>query len=255
MSATIDLNADLGEGFGSWRMGADSDLLDVVTSANVACGFHAGDPKIMDRTVALCVEKRVAIGAHPGYFDLRGFGRRTLAADPTEVETDVLYQVGALAAFASSRGTTLTHVKPHGALYNDAVNDPERSGAIARAIARAGAHLVFVGLASSSVMRRAAEAAGLRFAAEAFADRRYLKDGTLSPRSRPGSVLADPDAIARQALSIARDKVVVSDEGWPVSLDADTLCLHGDTPGAVESARRVREVLEGAGIGLRALAR
>ncbi|HWX23845.1 MAG TPA: 5-oxoprolinase subunit PxpA, partial [Vicinamibacteria bacterium] len=186
--ATIDLNADLGEGFGAYGMGQDEELLGFVTSANVACGFHAGDPQIMDRTVALCVQKGIALGAHPGYADLRGFGRREIHADPREVETDVLYQVGALAAFAASRGTSLTHVKPHGALYNQAVSDAALARSIARGIARAGRHLVFVGLASSAVMRQAAEEEGLRFAAEAFADRRYREDGTLRPRSLPDSV-------------------------------------------------------------------
>jgi UPF0271 protein len=252
VGATIDLNADLGESFGVYRMGADAELLDVVTSANVACGFHGGDPRIMDETVALCVERGVAIGAHPGYPDLRGFGRREMQRDPGEVEQDVLYQVGALEAFARSRGARLTHVKPHGALYNQAARDATLSRAIARGIARAGSHLIFVGLASSAVMRGAAEEAGLRFGAEAFADRRYRPDGTLVPRSEPKAIIHDPEEAARQAVGLARGSVTAGD-GSLVRLEAETICLHGDTPEAVAHARAVRRALEQAGFALQPL--
>jgi UPF0271 protein len=208
----------------------------------------------MDRTVALAAKLGVAVGAHPGHADLRGFGRRPILADPAEVETDVLYQVGALQAFARAHGVAVRHVKPHGALYNQASVDGALAAAIARGVARAGSELVLVGLAGSAAMRRAALEAGLRFAAEAFADRRYLQDGTLQPRRVPGSVITQPEAAAAQALRIARDGVVVAVDGSEVPLQAETLCIHGDTPGAVESARAVRRALEQAGIRIAALA-
>jgi len=250
----IDLNADVGEGFGAWTMGQDADLLALVTSVNVACGFHAGDPLVMDRTVAAAARAGVALGAHPGYPDLRGFGRRPMSASPEEVETDVLYQVGALLGFARAHGARLVHVKPHGALYNQAALDEELARAVARGTARAGRHLILVGLAGSAAMRRAAEAEGLRFAAEAFADRAYDDDGTLRSRRLPGAVITDAEAAARQAVSIARDGRVRSAEGADVRVEADTLCLHGDTPGAVANARAVGQALRAAGIALKPLA-
>jgi UPF0271 protein len=250
----IDLNADMGEGFGVYPLGRDAELLAIVTSANVACGFHAGDPGVMDRTVARAVEAGVAVGAHPGFPDLRGFGRRRIEADPADVERDVLYQVGALQAFARAHGTQVVHVKPHGALYNQAAEDAVLARAVARAVVRAGRELVFVGLASTDVMRGAAAAEGLRFAAEAFADRRYERDGSLQSRRVPGSVITDPEVAAAQAVRIARDGVVVATDGTEVRLRADTLCLHGDNPEAVANARAVRQALEGAGVEVRALA-
>jgi UPF0271 protein len=250
----IDLNADMGEAFGVYPLGRDAELLAVVTSANVACGFHAGDPTVMDRTVALAVEAGVAVGAHPGFPDLRGFGRRRIDADPADVERDVLYQVGALQAFARAHGTRVVHVKPHGALYNQAAEEEALAQAVARGVARAGRELALVGLATTGVMRRTAEAEGLRFAAEAFADRRYERDGTLQSRRVPGSVSDDPAAAADQAVRIARDGVVVAVDGTEVRLRADTLCLHGDNPAAVANARAVRQALERAGVEVRALA-
>jgi UPF0271 protein len=252
--ATIDLNADVGESFGAWSMGADEALVGCVTSVNIACGFHAGDPRVMDRTLGLAARAGLAIGAHPGHFDLRGFGRRAIAAEPEEVEADVLYQVGALAAFARAHGTRLTHVKPHGALYNQAAVDESLARAIARGVARAGRELFLVGLASSPVMRRAAEAEGLRFAAEAFADRRYNPDGTLQSRRLRGAVIEEPQAAAEQALRIAQRGSVVASDGSEVGLAAETLCLHGDNPHALENARAVRRALQAAGVELRPLA-
>jgi UPF0271 protein len=251
----IDLNADVGEGFGPWTMGADEQLLPFVSSINVACGFHGGDPRIMDRTVALAVRTGVALGAHPGYWDLRGFGRRALPADPDEIECDVIYQVGALAAFARAHGTELTHVKPHGALYNQAARDEGLARAVARGVARTSAGLRFVGLSSSDVMRRAARAEGLPFAAEAFVDRRYLTDGSLAPRTTDGAVIVDPALAAAQAVSIVKNRRATSAEGEAVPIEADTLCLHGDNPRAVDIAWAVRQALEGAGITIRALSR
>jgi 5-oxoprolinase (ATP-hydrolysing) subunit A len=246
----IDLNADMGEGFGAWTMGADEELLGYVTSANVACGFHAGDPSVIDRTVGLALRAGVAVGAHPSHFDVRGFGRREIQTTQAEVERDVLYQVGALQAFARSHGGALTHVKPHGALYNQAARDEVLARAIARGAARVDARLVFVGLASSAPMRRAAEAEGLRFAAEAFVDRAYSADGHLVPRSLAGSVYGDPERAAAQALEIARDRAVTAANGSRIALEADTLCLHGDNPHAVAIARAVRRALEGAGVAI-----
>jgi 5-oxoprolinase (ATP-hydrolysing) subunit A len=249
----IDLNADLGEGFGAWRMGDDEGLLRVVTSANVACGFHAGDPSVIDRTVQLAVRAGVAVGAHPSHFDLRGFGRRTMTVDPAEVEADVLYQVGAVAAFARAHGGRLTHVKPHGALYNQSATDEALATAVARGVARFDPGLLLVGLASSATMRRAAVSQGLRFAGEAFADRRYEADGTLVSRSAKDAVLADPGEAAAQAVRIAQGGDVLARGGGAVALRAETLCVHGDTPGALALALAVRAALEGAGIAVRAL--
>jgi UPF0271 protein len=255
MSARIDLNADVGEGFGAWSMGADEALFEHVTSANVACGFHAGDPSVIDRTVASAVRAGVAVGAHPGYFDLRGFGRREMRVPAAEVEADVVYQVGALMAFARWHGAPLSHVKPHGALYNQAADDGELAQAIARGVARVDRALVLVGLAGSLAMREAAAAAGLRFAAEAFVDRAYDARGRLVPRSRPGAVIGDPAAAAAAALRLARDRTVVAIDGRELAVEADTLCLHGDNPRALDVARAVREALSGAGLSVQALAR
>jgi len=250
----IDLNADVGESFGAFQTGADEALLAHVSSVNVACGFHAGDPSVIDRTVAAAVRAGVAVGAHPGYFDLRGFGRREMRLPAREVEADVVYQVGALQAFARAHGAPLSHVKPHGALYNQAADDLELAAAIARGIARVARELVFVGLAGSSAMRQAAAAAGLRFASEAFVDRAYDARGRLVPRSEPGAVVSDPEPAARAALRLARDRLVVASDGRELAVEADTLCLHGDNPRAPEVARAVREALERAGVSVRALA-
>jgi UPF0271 protein len=251
--ARIDLNADVGESFGAYAIGADAELFALVTSANVACGFHAGDPGVMDRTVGLAVRAGVAVGAHPGHLDLRGFGRRAIAAEPVEIERDVLYQVGALTAFARAHGAKLTHVKPHGALYNQAATDDAVARAVARGVARADRGLVLVGLCTTTAMRRAAEAEGLRFAGEAFADRRYHADGTLQPRHVAGSVITDPAQAAAQALRIAREGVVDVPGGATVRLCAQTLCVHGDNPSALQNARAVRRALDDAGIEVAAL--
>jgi len=253
-SPRIDLNADLGEAFGAWDMGADAEILPFVTSINVACGFHAGDPRVIERTIAAARRAGVAVGAHPGHLDLRGFGRRTIVVEPGEIEADVVYQVGAVSAFAREGGGRLVHVKPHGALYNQAARDESLARAIARGVARVDPRLILVGLASSEPMRRAAEAAGLRYAAEAFCDRAYNKDGTLRSRSERGSVIADTAAAAAQAVGIVRDGVIAT-EGAQVPVRVDTLCLHGDTPQAAEIARAVRAALEAAGVAVRPLDR
>ena len=252
--ARIDINCDMGESFGVYDIGADEDaLLALVSSANVACGFHAGDPRIIDRTVARAVHHRVAVGAHPSHCDLRGFGRREVKASPEEVETDILYQVGAVLAFARAHGAPLVHVKPHGALYNQAVNDAPLAQAIASGVRRVGRELIFVGLASSKAMRVAAEAEGLRYAGEAFADRVYNPDGTLQSRKIEGSVITDPAKAARQAVEIASEGRVTAHDGTRVPLDAETLCLHGDNPTALANARAVRKALEERGIEVKGL--
>lgn len=251
----MDLNCDMGEGFGAYQVGADEALMPLVSSANIACGFHAGDPRVLDRTVALAATHHVAVGAHPGYQDLRGFGRRPMQATPDEVEVDILYQLGAIEAFARAHRVVLVHVKPHGALYNQAAVDPYLACAITRAIARFNRDLIFVGLAGSNPMREAAEAEGIRFAAEAFADRVYNPDGTLQSRRVEGSVITDPEKAARQALSIAKDAVVFAYNGAKVPIHAETLCLHGDNPAAVENAWAVREALSGAAIEVAPLRR
>ena len=234
-------------------MGADELLLAWVSSVNVACGFHAGDPRVMDRTVEHAARAGVAVGAHPGHFDLRGFGRRAIPADPEEIERDVLYQVGALLAFTRAHNVPLVHVKPHGALYNQAAADERVARAVARGVARAGSSLVLVGLATTAVMRQAAGAEGLRFAAEAFADRRYARDGTLVPRGRPRALIEEPAEAGAQALRIARDGVVEAEDGSEIALRADTICLHGDHPRAAENARATRHLLEAAGVVVGAL--
>ncbi len=250
----IDLNCDIGESFGIYQMGADEALMPLISSANIACGFHAGDPETLDRTIALASKNGVAVGAHPGYLDLRGFGRRPIQASPKEVEADVLYQVGAVAGFTRAHGVELVHVKPHGALYNQAVNDAELARAIAHGVARFSRELIFIGLATSTTMREAAEAAGLRYAGEAFADRVYNADGTLQSRRIEGSVITDPTKAAAQAVAIARDRKVTSHDGGEVALHAETLCVHGDNPSAIQNAQAVRQALADAGVEVRSLA-
>ena len=244
----MDLNADLGESFGRWTLGDDERLVVHITSANLACGFHAGDFRVMESTVALCRRAGVAVGAQPGYPDLVNFGRRPLPFDAGEVESLVRYQIGALEAFCRAHGVKMQHVKPHGALYNQAAADPLLADAIARATAKFSGELTLYGLASSEPMAAAAAEMGLRFVPEAFADRRYLADGSLQPRSEPGSLITDPVDAAAQAVSIAVDGRVTAADGTSVELRAESICCHGDTPGAVEIAAAVRAALEGGGV-------
>jgi UPF0271 protein len=246
----IDLNCDMGEGFGRWSLGDDEALLGVVTSANVACGLHAGDPQTMRATLRLARERGVAVGAHPAYPDLQGFGRRAMALSPAEVRDCVLYQLGALAAFARAEGVPLRHVKPHGALYNVAARDPATAEAIAQAVAEFDRALVLVGLAGSLLVD-AGRALGLAVAEEAFADRAYEPDGSLRDRRLPGALLPSHEAAVAQALSIARHGAARAYSGETVRLRADTLCIHGDTPGAPAFARAVRAALEAAGVAVR----
>ena len=244
----MDLNADLGESFGSWTLGDDEGLVAHISSANVACGFHAGDFRVMEASVRLCASVGVAVGAQPGYPDLLGFGRRPMHFAPDEVTSMVRYQVGALEAFCRAAGVELRHVKPHGALYNQAAVDPELAAAIARATAGFSRDLVLFGLASSEPMASAAADAGLRFVPEAFADRRYMPDGSLQSRSEPGSLITDADAAAQQAARIASEDTVTAVDGSEVTLRAESICCHGDTPGAVAIAAAVRAALEASGV-------
>jgi UPF0271 protein len=237
----IDLNADVGEGMD------DAALLPLLSSANVACGMHAGSPAIMDRTVALALSLGVRVGAHPGYPDRENFGRTDLRLPDDEVRALVLYQVAALDAFVRAHGGALSHVKAHGALYNRAARDPHLARAVVEGVRAYRADLILVGLAGS-LQLEAARSAGLRAAGEAFADRRYLPDGSLVPRSQPGAVLHDPREAAEQALRIVRDGQAIAADGSQVRIDAQTLCLHGDTEGAPLIARAVRERLEAAGV-------
>ena len=248
----IDLNGDVGESFGAYEIGHDASLIPVLTSANVACGFHAGDPGVMRATVALAREHGTAIGAHPGFPDLAGFGRREMQATAREVEDFVAYQIGALAGIAAAQGIRLTHVKPHGALYNMAARDVVLADAIARATASVDRSLMLFGLPGSQSLD-AARRHGLRAVSEAFADRAYRGDGSLVPRSEPGAVIDDADAVVERTVSIARDRVVIAADGTRVALDVETICVHGDTPGAAVLAARIRQVLRDAGIQIKAV--
>ncbi|HEY2917119.1 MAG TPA: 5-oxoprolinase subunit PxpA [Candidatus Limnocylindrales bacterium] len=250
----MDLNADVGESFGPWAMGQDAELIPLLSSANVACGFHAGDPATIERTVRLAARAGVAVGAHPGYPDLAGFGRRELAMPASELEASILYQVAAVAGFARDAGVELRHVKAHGALYNTAARDRGVAATVARAVRRCSPELVLYGLAGSCLIDAGREA-GLAVAAEAFPDRAYEPDGSLRSRSLPDAVLTDSAAVAQRAVAMARDGAVVASDGTRIELHADTLCLHGDTPGAVEHARALRAAFAEAGIDIRPIAR
>lgn len=241
----IDLNCDLGESFGQYRLGDDAAMLEIVTSANIACGLHAGDPPVMRETVTLAARRGVAIGAHPGYPDLQGFGRRAMDLQPAELETFLIYQLGALAGFTQAAGAHLTHVKPHGALYNQAVADREIAAAIARAVASFDPTLIVVTLPEAA-LRVAARGNGLRVALEGFADRAYLADGTLAPRQRPGAVIHDPELATARAVRMITQGEVETIEGTVIPLRVNTLCVHGDTPGAAILAAQLRHALEAA---------
>ena len=247
----IDLNSDVGESFGAYRLGADAEVMCSITSANVACGFHAGDPGVMRQTIRLARDAGVAVGAHPGFPDLVGFGRRELRASPREVEDLVLYQIGALAAIAAAEGVRLAHVKAHGALYNMAARDHTLAEAIARAVHAFDPALVLFGLPGSELLT-AGEAAGLRVASEGFADRAYAPDGSLASRTTPGSVIHDPDEVVRRSLRMVTDGQVTATDRSTLTFPVQTLCVHGDTPGAAELTRLLRAGLEQRGIAVRA---
>ena len=246
----IDLNADVGESFGVYRLGDDEALMRSVSSVSIACGFHAGDPAVMRRTVCLARAAGVAVGAHPGLPDLAGFGRRPWPVTGSEVEELVWYQVGALSAIARAEGVRLRHVKAHGALYNRAVADPTIARALAGAVAALDPSLVLFALAGSCLIAEGRRA-GLNVAAEAFADRHYLGDGSLVDRARPEAVLTDASEVTARGLRLAREGRVVSLDGTDLDLRPDTLCLHGDTPAAASLAQALRQSLDAAGVQVR----
>jgi UPF0271 protein len=252
VAASIDLNSDLGESFGRWSLGSDVELMRSITSANVACGFHAGDPCVMRETVRLAKSAGVAIGAHPGFPDLVGFGRRNMSASSQEVEDFVIYQIAALAGIAAAEQVRLQHVKPHGALYNMAIRDRRLADAIARGVAAFDRTLILFGLPGTELVR-AAEGAGLKFAAEGFADRAYEPDGSLTPRDHAGAVIHEPDEVVRRAVRMAQDGLVTATNGRDIGMQVETICTHGDTPGSHELTRRIREALERSGVRITAV--
>lgn len=247
----IDLNSDLGESFGAWSMGDDTAMLEIVTSANVACGFHAGDPAGILRTLEAAAARGVAVGAHVSYPDLVGFGRRNMNVPAEQLSADVIYQIGALQGLARSVGTRVSYVKPHGALYNTIAADPVQAAAVIQAVLRIDPQLKLVCLANSPLIGWATEA-GLTCVAEAFADRAYTAQGTLVSRGRPGAVLHDAELIAQRMLRLVRDGEIEAEDGQVICLQADSICVHGDSPDAVGIARSVKHRLLEAGATLRA---
>jgi UPF0271 protein len=249
----VDLNADVGESFGAYTMGDDQALLDVVTSASIACGFHAGDPAVMTTTVQAALDRGVVVGAHVGYRDLQGFGRREISVPPAELTADVLYQIGALDAIARSLGGRLRYVKPHGALYNTAAVDHGVARSVIAGVRAFDPSLPVLTLPASAVVEVASEL-GVATVAECFADRAYTRAGALVPRSQPGAVIDDPDAVVQRAVAMATGVPIESADGSSVHVRADSMCVHGDTPGAAELARRVRAALEQAGVQVKSFA-
>lgn len=249
--ATVDLLADLGEGFGAYRMGDDAAMLDVVSSANVACGFHAGDPRVMDSVVGECARRGIGVGAHPGFPDLVGFGRRALDLTPHEVRTDVLYQLGALGAFARAHGTRLGHVTPHGRLGNLTMSEPDHASALVDAVASFDPSLFVVTM--PGVLAAAAERAGLAVRIIGLPDRGYLDDGSLVPRGRPGALVEDVAEVADRAVRLVTEGVIRTVSGRDGAVACDSVLLHGDTPGAVATATAVRTALEAAGVSIEPL--
>ena len=243
----VDLNSDLGEAFGPYEIGMDEDIIKFVSSANLGCGWHGGDPMVMDKTVKLCKENSVAIGAHPGFFDLMGFGRRNMVISPAEAKAYLKYQLGALWAFATSNGLTIQHVKPHGALYNMAAVDKSLATALAEAVYEVDSSLIFLGLANSCMVEAAKEC-GLKVAQEVFADRSYNPDGTLVARSKPGAVIHDTELCIARVSRMVKENKVEAITGEDVSLRPDSICVHGDTPKAVEFVKAIRAAFSSEGI-------
>jgi len=249
MITAVDLNTDMGEGYGPYAYGHDEAMLEYISSANVACGFHAGDPRLMGETVGLAIEKGVGIGAHPSFPDRVGFGRRDMVMTPDEISTDLLYQLGALDAFCRAAGTTLRHVKPHGALYNRLAVDNTLAKAAAQTLALYRRDLVLVGLPNSAI-ERAAQSAGIPFAREGYADRAYNPDGTLVSRRVPGAVITDPAQVARRAVRLALRGKVATITGEEIDLPIDTICLQGDNENGVELARTIRDALAASSVAV-----
>lgn len=251
LGSSIDLNADLGESFGTWRLGDDEAMLDIITSANVACGFHAGDALTLQRTCAAAAERGVVIGAQVSYRDLAGFGRRFIAMDPAELTADVLYQLGALDAMCRVAGTQVRYVKPHGALYHAVTDHDDQAQALVEAVSAYDPSLPLMGLAGAASLRMA-RAAGMPTVTEAFADRGYTAQGRLVPRNRPGALLTDPDDVAARMVRLATEGLVSCEDGADVEVDAQSICTHGDSPGAVEMASAVAASLRSAGVTIEA---
>lgn len=247
----MDLNCDMGESYGAYKLGMDEDVIKHITSANIACGWHAGDPAVMRKTVQMAKESRVGIGAHPGYPDLLGFGRRNMDCTAEEIKDYIVYQIGALQAFAKVLGAKVVHVKPHGNLYLTAVDDEKTAMAIAEAIVSIDPNLIYMALggAKGAMMREIGKKVGLKVAFEAFPDRAYTPEGTLVSRRQAGAVIKDPEMVAERALMMTKGKVIAID-GREISLDVHTLCVHGDTPGSVNLTKRIGEKLSSAGVDL-----
>jgi UPF0271 protein len=249
MTPHIDLNSDLGEGYGAWKMGDDATMLSLVSSANVACGFHAGDPATILATLKEAARRGVAVGAHVSYPDRVGFGRRPMDVSPSDLTADVIYQIGALQGLAAAAGTRVVYVKPHGALYNTIAHHAQQADAVIAGIRAIDPSLTLMGLAGTAILARA-EAAGLATVAEAFADRAYTPDGDLASRREPNAVLHDPALVAARMLRLVTEGVIEANDGSLVRLRADSICIHGYSPGAVRIASRVRETLVGAGVAI-----
>ena len=246
----IDLNCDMGESFGAYKLGMDEKVIQFITSANIACGWHAGDPLVMDATVKMAVEHGVGVGAHPGYPDLLGFGRRNFDCTVEEVRNYLIFQIGALQAFCKVHGTQLQHVKPHGALYLTAVGDEGVARAVAEAIVSVNPELLYVALAGAKgeLVTRIGQEVGLKVVYEAFPDRAYTSEGALVSRRQSGAVIKDPQEVSERALRMAKEGIVIAVDGTSIPLEAQTLCVHGDTPSAVDLVRSIRETLEAAGV-------
>lgn len=248
----IDLNCDMGESFGAYKLGMDEEVIQHISSANVACGWHAGDPSVMDHTVAMAVEHGVGVGAHPSYPDLLGFGRRNMDCTMEDLRNYVVFQIGALQAFCKVHGTKLQHVKPHGALYLTAVENEEVARIVAEAIVSVNSELLYVALAGAKgeLMRRIGQEVGLKVVYEAFPDRAYTPEGTLLSRRQPGAVIKDPQEVSERALRMVKEGVVIAVDGTTIPLEAQTLCVHGDTPTAVDLVRSIRQAMEADGVAV-----
>lgn len=249
---TIDLNCDIGEGFGAYKLGRDAEVMPHITSANIACGWHAGDPTIMNSTVALAALHKTGCGAHPGYPDMLGFGRRAMAVEADVLKHYMVYQIGAIDAFCKANNYSLRHVKPHGSLYNAILNDEQTAVAVIDAICRINSNLIYVTLAGrkGDAVAEIGRRAGLAVAREAFPDRAYTVEGTLAPRSQTGAVIKEPQQVVERALQMAIEGKVISIEGHAIDLKADTLCVHGDNPGAVQMVKEIRRLLKAANVGV-----
>jgi UPF0271 protein len=248
----IDLNCDMGESFGAYKLGMDDAVIQFISSANIACAWHAGDPSVMNHTVAIAVDNGVGVGAHPGYPDLLGFGRRNMDCNMAELRNYVIYQIGALQAFCNAHGTKMQHVKPHGALYLTAVENEDVARVVAEAIVSVNSDLLYVALAGAKgeLMTRIGQEVGLRVVYEAFPDRAYSPEGTLVSRRQPGAVIKEPQAVSERALRMVKEGVVIAVDGSTIPLEAQTLCVHGDNPKAVDLVKSIRETLEADGVAV-----